>query len=131
MPEQFRTYCDQFEVTSMHRPNTSWRFTDAHGHEHRWHVTGDEHPATRYLPTETYDVPTLEWVKTGEEWIEDAEEPFEVGSYFCKVCGEEVDKGFTADDTRQFIPGMRHYTIDGESVSAEVFAAKVAEAQGK
>jgi hypothetical protein len=27
-----------FEVTSLNRPDTAWRFVDAAGHEHRWYV---------------------------------------------------------------------------------------------
>lgn len=48
---------EPFDVTSLNRPDPSWRYTDQQGHLHQWYVDGQ--PAITYTPTKRYDVPTL------------------------------------------------------------------------
>ena len=48
---------EMFDVTSLSRPDPSWKYTDKAGHVHQWHVDGQ--PATSYNPTKRYTVPTL------------------------------------------------------------------------
>lgn len=115
---------DMIDVTSMHRPDTSWRFVDAIGHEHRWHVDGK--PAVSYNPSARYDTPTLVWVKDGEEYWEDDDEPHAVGHLECRQCGERIEPRYTADSTTQHIAGLAHYRINGESVSREEFELRYA-----
>lgn len=115
----FETGCDLIDVTSIHRPDTSWYFSDEHGHEHRWHVDGK--PAVSYNPSARYDTPTLVWVKDGEDYWEDDDEPHDVGHLECRQCGEHANPGYTADGTEQHIPGPRWYRINGASVSPEEF----------
>ena len=38
----FEMRCDIIDVTSMSRVDTSWRFVDPAGHEHRWYETWDK-----------------------------------------------------------------------------------------
>ena len=78
---EIRIECDSIEVTSRHRPNPSWTAVDSHGHEHRWYVDGV--PATSYNPMTKYETPTLVWVKDGEQWWSDDDEPHDVGHYEC------------------------------------------------
>jgi hypothetical protein len=33
------------DVTSLNRPDTSWLFVDAQGHEHQWYTAADGKPA--------------------------------------------------------------------------------------
>ena len=89
-----------FEVTSLNRPDTAWRFVDKAGHEHRWHADG--HPADSYNPESRHTLPTLVNVEDapgGDDYPA-------VSHYECKQCGEHVRPGTRADDTRQFIRGF-------------------------
>src|SRR6185436_19512973 len=107
------------DVTSNHRPDTLWRFIDAHGHEHRWYV-GDM-PAASYNPSATYETPTLLWVKDGEEFWDGDDEPHDVGHLECRICGEHVTPRYTADTTTQYVAGLRWFRINGEPVSMDEF----------
>lgn len=120
---------DLIDVTSMHRPDTSWRFVDAVGHEHRWHVNGK--PAESYNPSARYETTTLLWVKDGEEYWEDDDEPHAVGHTECRQCGEHIEPRYTADTTTQHIPGIAHYRINGESVPKEEFERRYATARAR
>ena len=115
------------DVTSNHRPDTSWHFTDAQGHEHRWYVEGK--PAATYHPEATHDTPTLVWVKDGVEYWEDDDEPHDVGHLECRQCGESIAPAYTADAWVQHIGGLRWYRIDGQLVSEDEFRRRVAEAK--
>ena len=128
--DSFSAGCDMMEVTSIHRPDTSWRVIDAQGHEHRWYIGGLLGvPALSYSPSTRYDTPTLIWVKDGEEYWEDDDVPHDVGHLECRQCGEHVNPGYRADDTHQYIPGLRWYRINGTHVSQEEFERRLAEAQ--
>jgi hypothetical protein len=107
------------DVTSLHRPDTSWRQLDAHGHEHRWYVEGK--PAVSYRPSDKHETPTLVWVKDGEAYWPDDDEPHDVGHLECRQCGEHIEPRYCADTTTQHIAGPRWYRINGESVSFDEF----------
>lgn len=116
----FESSCDIVEVTSNHRPDTSWIAVDAQGHEHRWYI-GDK-PAESYSPNAGYTTPTLVWVKDGEAFYEDDDEPHDVGHFECKLCVERIESPrFTADTTRQYMAGLRHFSINGQPVSEAEF----------
>lgn len=114
--------CDRIEVTSNHRPDTSWVVTDKVGHEHRWFANGS--PASRYSPMDTHDVPTLVWVKDGEEYWAGDDEPHDVGHLECRQCGEHIRPRYTADDCRQYVHGLRRCCVNGLPVSLEEFQRK-------
>jgi hypothetical protein len=122
----FDGHCDLLDVTSLHRPDTAWVFVDAHGHEHRWHVDGK--PAASYRPDAKHETPTLLWIKDGEEYWEDDDEPHDVGHLECTQCGEHVTPRYTADATTQHIAGLRNYRINGEPVTQEEFERRYKEA---
>lgn len=132
--DTFEQHCDLIDVTSMHRPDTSWIHIDAHGHTHQWHQMdsggGDLGPASTYSAARHYFTPTLIWVKDGESWYEDSDEPHDVGHIECKECGEHVTPGYTADSCTQKIPGIRSFRINGESVTVEEFKVRYAAACG-
>jgi hypothetical protein len=116
--------CERLDVTSLHRPDTSWSYVDHAGHVHQWHVAGGG-PATSYDPSRAYETPTLVWVKDGEEWWEDADEPHAVGHLECPQCGEHVQPRYMADTCTQYIAGLRWYRINGRSVSESDFKARI------
>lgn len=103
------------DVTRLHRPNTSWRFTDAEGHEHRWHANGL--PADSYSPTQSYDVPTVVQVVDSPA----TEDYPAIVHHECRQCRARVTPGYCADDTVQRIPGLRLCSIDGVDVTPEEF----------
>jgi hypothetical protein len=121
----FRVESDLVDVTSMHRPDPSWLFTDANGHTHRWFL-GDK-PAVNYSPSDRYTLPSLSWVEDPPTFTEDGDE-IPQGHYVCAACGETIRPGYTADDTQQFMPGLKRYYLDDRPVSEPVFmeAAKSA-----
>ena len=122
----FEYYCDKVDVTSVCRPDTGWKFVDPANHTHVW-FNGDQ-PATGYQPGLSYTVPTIKWVKDGVGYFEDGEE-YGIGHYECKECGFHVKPGNTADTHRQYMPGLKHFTIDGETVSEPEFMRQLEEAQ--
>jgi hypothetical protein len=117
------------EATCLHRPDTSWNIVDRNRHKHSWHADGK--PATSYNPGTKYDTPSLVWVKDGEEWWEDDDEPHDVGHLECRICGQYIEPGYTSDSTRQYVPGPYEYTINGQPVSKEEFDRRLTEAQKK
>jgi hypothetical protein len=110
---------DLIDVSMARRPDPSWRYVDAQGHVHNWYVNGK--PAESYSPSASYETPTLTWVKTGEEWYEDDDEPHDIGHLQCSLCGEPVQPRYCSDTTKQYIHGLAHYRINGEHVSQEEF----------
>lgn len=123
--QQFEAGCDIVEVTSAHRPDTSWIFTDGHGHKHRWHTDGK--PAEHYRVSSLYVVPTIRFELDEWGYFEDGER-YPIGHHECVQCGEHVEPRYTADDTRQYVPGLRWFRINGHFVSRDEFEqqAKVA-----
>lgn len=118
----FESGAEMVDVTSMSRPDTSWRFTDAAGHEHRWYADGQ--PADTYSPSKSYDLPTLIWVVDGTRYYDDGE-PYEVGHYECTRCAEHVSPQRKSDDTTQYIAGLRWFRINGEPVSEDEFKRRL------
>ncbi len=100
---------EEIDVTSMGgepTPDKDWRHIDTNGHMHAW--VGNE-------------IPTLEWVVTGTEWVGDEYDSSEIetGEYRCKACGDVVE----AKTIRTFLPqtayGLATITV---SVNDEHFA---------
>lgn len=125
MSKTFNVSRDMLEVSMMRRPDPSWVFVDSLGHEHRWYV--GEHPAANYDPQARHITPTLVWIKDGEEFFEDDDEPHAVGHLECARCGQYVKPGYTSDTDRQFIPGIQRFTIDGATVSKQRYLDELAE----
>lgn len=105
------------EVTSNHRPNEQWSFTDAAGHVHQWEWPGG---GRTYRPEEHASVPTVRWVKTGTGYWEDGDE-YDVGEHRCVQCEAVVQPGYCADSTAHYIAGLKRCYIDDRSVSVEEF----------
>ncbi len=110
------------EATSFHRPDVSWVYIDRESHVHRWQTGGQ--PATSYSPTCAYTTPTLVWVKDGEEYWDGDDEPHPVGHLECAQCGDRVTPGYRADDTTQYVPGLRWFRINGHLVTPEEYDAR-------
>lgn len=99
------------EVTSLHRPDLEWRFTDAAGHEHAWTDGRGRPPVGEYRGSITYKLPSLIQVADPSEFTEEGEEIL-CWHYACAQCGETIEPGYRADDTQQFIAGlMRPHAI--------------------
>lgn len=106
------------DASSLHRPDTSWHVVDASGHEHRWYVDGT--PTSSYNPTAKYETPTLVWIKDGEEYWDDDEQPHDVGHLECRQCGEHIEPRYTSDSFQQMIPsGMVRWGIKDAEVDAD------------
>jgi len=102
-------------VTSNHRPDIGWRFTDRAGHEHRW--WDKKGPAESYRPTERYSVPSIDWIQTATATDDYPEQ----GYYVCRECPDRVRPGYCPDSISQFIPGpARYYVNDREATKEEV-----------
>ena len=120
----FRSERDMINVTSINRPDPSWRFTDANGHLHQWYVNGQ--PATEYRLIGTYTVPTVYWIVD----VPATDEYPEMGHHECILCNQRVRPGSCADAYEQFIPGMRYYYIDDMPVSEQEFRRQLTDATG-
>ena len=117
--DTFEIYRDMMDVTSMSRPNVGCILVDKAGHAHRWLEDGKL--ATHYNPSAHYEIPSLVWVKDGEKYWEDDDQPHDVGHHECRICGEHIVPPYCADTYQQYAPGLVHYKINGLSVSKEEF----------
>ena len=122
----FRIESTPVEVTSLHRPDTSWRFVDKAGHEHRWWEGLGL--AIQYRPTSQYYVDTVKKVVDGWYYDEDGE-PFARWHYECDQCGDKVEPGYCADTHTQYIPGIKRCYINDVLVTPEEFERRLKEAQ--
>lgn len=123
----FEMSFDLMDVTSMRRPDETWRYTDVRGHLHQWFEDGQ--PMERYRPDRTHDTPTLVWVKDGEEYWEGDDEPHPVGHNECRECGEHIEPRYTADTTTQYVAGLLHCRINGQVATREEFERQFKESQ--
>lgn len=121
----FRIEREMIDVTMLNRPDTSWRHTDANGHEHRYYVHRPEgvEPAEHYAPAAHYLLPTVEWIVDEEG----SDEYPETGHYECRLCRATVQPHTTADTTRQMIPGYTSYYINDQPVSQEEYERQARE----
>lgn len=114
----FEIQSEPIDVTRMSRPDTSWRFTDATGHEHQWYVNGQ--PAKDYQPANTYELPTLRWIVE----IEATDEYPEIGHHECRQCAEHVRPRNTCDTHKQFIAGPARFYVNGHPVSQSEYVRR-------
>lgn len=128
--DTFEIQRDVIDVTSMHRPDPGWAFVDSMGHSHFW-VDSKGERARYYRPEEKYAIPSIEWVKDGETYFEDSDEPHEIGHHECKECRATVVPGYTADANKVYMPGLAHCYINGEEVTKEEFDRRFEEAKKK
>jgi len=117
----FEVTVEPIDVTQLHRPDVGWCFIDAAGHIHEWHILGQLIAATRYNPNEQYEVPSLIWVKDGEEFWEGDDTPHDIGHHECRRCGEHLEPRFTADTHRQYVAGPKRFLINGHPVTPDEF----------
>lgn len=115
----FEYGCDKVDVTRNNRPDTGWRHTDTHGHIHQWHVDGK--PATNYSPQDKHETPTLVFIVDDVGYWEDGS-TYNIGHYECGDCHDPVpDPGTCADTNTVYMPGLKWFTINGQSVPPEEF----------
>jgi hypothetical protein len=99
-------------ITPTSVPDQKWRHVDGHGHGHFW--DGDV-------------LPTLEWVVTGTEWLEDGDE-VEVGEHRCAICAEVVEPGMATKNVRSnIIYGPRTFLVSFENEHFRLSEAEYAE----
>ena len=111
------------DVTSMCRPDTEWLFVDVKGHDHVW-CSHDGARATSYRPDEKYSVPTARPFDVGVD-----EDGFPLTELRCRMCGERVCPGTTADVFSQYIGGIKTCWINGEQVDRETFKRELFRSQ--
>jgi 20S proteasome alpha/beta subunit len=124
---RFEVTCDMLDVTSLSRPDERWTHTDSNGHEHYWTLDGVREAPYRY--DARAELPTLELVED-EPWYDEDGEMIRPFHYECTTCRDHVRPGRKADEYRQMAPGLKRYTIDGETVSPETFKAEAMKAAG-
>lgn len=121
---QFHIESEPLDVTSLHRPDPAWHFTDPSGHEHRWHVNGQ--PASGYRPSDRYEIPTTRVVQD-EPYTDEYGDEVHPSHLECLQCRATVNPGYTADTTRQYVAGLQRCFVDGVEVSREEFERLVKE----
>lgn len=127
---RFEVNQERTDVSSIHRPDMSWSFTDAAGHEHVWFLGDKSAYNVMYRPDAQYHTPTLVSIFDGWDYWDDGERTART-HLECKQCGEHIEPGYRSDDTRQYIGGIRSCYVDGESVSREEFERRLDEAMAK
>ena len=93
--------CDapHFEVTPMRVPDTKWRYTDQHGHEHRW--------------ADNETVPTVRRVVDADV----TDEYPEINHYECRECGDRVEPAMRMPDCRMYARGLPQWSLDGQPIT--------------
>lgn len=85
-------------------PDEKWRYVDKQGHGHFY---------------EGEELPTLEWVVTGTQWVGDeyGGDEYEVGEWRCRLCGEVIKPAERAEYGPPSIPGLTTFyvTINNET----------------
>jgi hypothetical protein len=103
---QIEVDCEVIEMNTMGLikvDDPDWKFVDKAGHGHF---------------RKKKDLPTLEWVVTGTQWVGDeyGGDEYEVGEYRCKVCAEVVEPGTKMETPKPIMgPVTVKITIDGET----------------
>ncbi len=129
----FEYGCDKIDVTSNNRPDECWRHTDTHGHVHQWYVEGGgpdgtHISATIYNPSLRYITPTLVFIVDDVGYWEDGT-TYGIGHYECADCHDPVpNPGTCADADIVYMPGLRWFRINGQSVAPEEFQRRYTDA---
>lgn len=129
--KQLEVTTELIDITSLSRPDPSWKFIDPAGHLHRWH---DAQGPLKDYHGQACHVPSAVRVRTPEEDYaeEDYGDIIETSRLDCKLCGhQDISPGTCADTTRVYMPGLRHLFIDGVEVSREEFNAAYRALTGK
>jgi hypothetical protein len=86
--------------------NPYWKMVDAAGHGHFYDHPGEQYPTLREI--------------TEPAWDEDGEYEAHV-RWECPHCGEHIEPGTKPGMTRETIPGMKRYYVDGREVDRKTF----------
>lgn len=102
---ELRIETDQIEVTSnLPKPDRSWRYIDAQGHEHYWR---DGWPTLVTVVEDTY-------------WCADCNDEHDDTHFECPQCGEWISPGMVEGGMfREFMPGRTSYYLDGQPITKE------------
>jgi hypothetical protein len=102
---ELRIDVEQIDVTSCgRRVDETWRYTDQAGHEHYWR---DGYPTLVEIVDERY-------------WCDDCEDEHTETHLECPLCGESIVPGTRSAGTyREFRPGRKSITLNGEPISEE------------
>lgn len=100
---ELRVEVEMIDVTTnLPQPDRSWRYTDGAGHEHYWQ---DGYPTLASVDDETY-------------YCSECEDEHTDSHLECPLCGEHVVPGSVDPGPwRQYEPGMKSYTLNGEPIS--------------
>jgi len=103
---------EMIETTTRSKPDPYWVFVDKAGHEHRWIVDEPDHH---------YNLPSLVSVNSEPYWCDLCEDEHSDSHFECKICREIITPGMKANNTSEFVAGLKRYLINGQSVSPETF----------
>jgi hypothetical protein len=105
---ELRAETDLISVPYLSDLDATWRFTDAHGHEHHCDYDGASHYPTL---TEIFREPY--WCGSCSETHDDI-----VDHYECRLCGETVTPAMTGPGVK-YLSGPVAYYLDGQPITAE------------
>lgn len=116
----FESGRDRIDVTSQHRPDLDWTYTDSHGHVHCW-----QDPDGTSAVSHHQGVNILTMVRVHDGWKYNKDNTrFATVHCECLRCGEHIEPGYTSDVITQYIGVLRWFRINGEYVSQEEFARR-------
>jgi hypothetical protein len=110
---RLEVWTDMVDVSTMSGPDKGWRFTDAHGHEHRYVEAA-------------WPYPTLTEVIDATYWCADCHDEHEDAHLECRICGEHIRPGLRGPRTES-VPGRKEWLLDGRPISRERGEALLAE----
>jgi len=103
----------------MPEPDPYWVYTDEHSHTHRWVRVGRE----AHSEVDSWDLPTLEYIITGETGYDDGCGQTDVildGEYRCRECGEVVVPGTRTPEPGRMVAGPVRWSARVEMTAKQV-----------
>jgi hypothetical protein len=114
------------DATPMTEVDPNWVHVDGHSHTHRWMAGPDPLVPLLRPQRQTPVLPTLIRVPDYEDhWCEECEGDWQPSHYECRICGDVVAPASRAFIGRNYIPGIKHWSVEVHPTSVVLPVGRV------
>lgn len=115
------------DATPMAEVDPDWVHVDNHGHTHRWMAGPDPLVPLLRPQRQTPVLPSLTRVlDDGDHWCEECDGDWQPSHYECRLCGDVVTPVSRAFIGRNYIPGIKHWSVEVRTTSVVLPVGRVA-----
>jgi hypothetical protein len=115
------------DATPMIEVDPDWVHVDGHGHTHRWMAGPDPLVPLLRPQRQTPVLPTLIRVLgDGDPWDEEREDGWRASHHECRICGDVVTPASRAFIGRNYIPGVKHWSVEVQPTPVVLPVGRVA-----